>query len=237
MPSCWIVRVRCLKELGDDQARGGVLDRLCFVCDMLIDFDGNVTKSKFYEAVMHSNARLTYTQVWKAVGEKDEEARAALGPVLPHVERLHQLYQVLAKAREKRGAIEFESSEVRFLLDQKLKQWGKSYAWVPSTTGARPKFGDIFQLPPRLHQGISLDFDGDFWNTAEGGQGGKSHGNPPFDLIKRKQARQTSDVVTNEKGETLKGWLDIERFLNGPPIEAPILSRYWFSVHEVLVRR
>jgi len=93
------------------------VDRLCFVCDMLVDFDGKVTKSQFYEAVMHSHARLTYTQVWNAVGEKDEEARAQIADVLPHVERLHQLYQVLSKARTERGAIEFESSEVRFMLD------------------------------------------------------------------------------------------------------------------------
>jgi ribonuclease R len=95
------------------------VDRLCFVCDMLIDFDGNVTKSKFYEAVMHSHARLTYTQVWNAVGEKDPEAIAQVGTMLPQLERLYQLYQVLAKAREKRGAIEFSSSEVRFMLDTK----------------------------------------------------------------------------------------------------------------------
>ena len=95
------------------------VDRLCFVCDMHVDFDGQVTKSKFYEAVMNSHARLTYTQVWNAIGEKDEEARAYLGKLLPQVERLHQLYQILSKAREKRGAIEFESSEVRFMLDTK----------------------------------------------------------------------------------------------------------------------
>jgi ribonuclease R len=95
------------------------VDRLCFVCDMQVDRDGNVTGSKFYEAVMHSHARLTYTQVWKAVGEGDEAAREQLGAVLPQVERLHQLYQVLAKARARRGAIEFESSEVRFVLDNR----------------------------------------------------------------------------------------------------------------------
>jgi ribonuclease R len=95
------------------------VDRLCFVCDMQIDFDGQCTASKFYEAVMNSHARLTYTQVWNAVGEKQVEAIAQIGALMPSVERLHQLYQVLAKAREKRGAIEFESSEVRFLLDQK----------------------------------------------------------------------------------------------------------------------
>jgi ribonuclease R len=92
------------------------VDRLCFVCDMQVDLDGEVTKSKFYEAVMHSHARLTYTQVWNAVGDGDEEAIAKIGSLMPQVQRLHQLYQVLAKARKARGAIEFESSEVRFVL-------------------------------------------------------------------------------------------------------------------------
>ncbi|WP_226469993.1 ribonuclease R [Luteimonas panaciterrae] len=95
------------------------VDRLCFVCDMQIGRDGEVTKSQFYEAVMNSHARLTYTQVWKAVGEDDAEAKAQVGALLPDVQRLHQLYAILAKAREKRGAIEFESSETRFVLDNK----------------------------------------------------------------------------------------------------------------------
>ncbi len=95
------------------------VDRLCFVCDMQVGRDGEVTTSKFYEAVMHSHARLTYTQVWKAVGEDDAEANGIVGAQLPQVERLYQLYQVLAKARAKRGAIEFESSEVRFVLDNR----------------------------------------------------------------------------------------------------------------------
>lgn len=116
----------------------------------------------------------------------------------------------------------------KFRLDQWLKKWGKSHAWVPSTAGARPKFGDIFELAPRPHEGISLDFDGDLWNTAEGGQGGSKMG---FDIIKRKQARQISDVVTNDKAETLKGWVDIERFLNGPPpTTVPSWLPGWWSV-------
>ena len=99
------------------------VERLCFACDMQVDFEGNVTRSKFYEAVMRSHARLTYTQVWKAVGEADteagQEAIAHIGSLMPQVQRLHQLYQVLAKARTRRGAIEFESSEVRFVLDNR----------------------------------------------------------------------------------------------------------------------
>ncbi len=100
------------------------VDRLCFVCDMQIDRDGEVSQSKFYEAVMNSHARLTYTQVWNAVGEgvleaDKEDAIAQIGSLLPNVQRLHQLYQILSKARERRGAIEFESSEVRFVLGPK----------------------------------------------------------------------------------------------------------------------
>ncbi len=93
------------------------VDRMCFVCDMQVDHEGEVTQSKFYEAVMNSHARLTYDQVWQAVGEDDADAKSFIGAQLPQVERLHQLYQVLAKARARRGAIEFETSEVRFELD------------------------------------------------------------------------------------------------------------------------
>ena len=95
------------------------VDRMCFVCDMQVNSEGEVTQSKFYEAVMRSHARLTYDQVWKAVGENDAEARDSIGKQLPQVERLHELYGLLSKAREKRGAIEFETSEVRFELDNR----------------------------------------------------------------------------------------------------------------------
>ncbi len=95
------------------------VDRMCFVCDMQVNSEGEVTQSKFYEAVMRSHARLTYDQVWKAVGENDAEARESIGKQLPQVERLHELYGLLSKAREKRGAIEFETSEVRFELDNR----------------------------------------------------------------------------------------------------------------------
>jgi ribonuclease R len=98
------------------------VDRLCFCCDMQVGRDGVVRESRFYEAVMHSHARLTYTDVWNAVGEGIPEddrgaALAKIGALLPQVQRLHQLYKLLDRARARRGAIEFESGEVRFLLD------------------------------------------------------------------------------------------------------------------------
>jgi ribonuclease R len=92
------------------------VDRLCMVCEMRVDRDGNVSGSRFYRAVMRSHARLTYTQVWQAVGEDNAEAQAQLGDVLDPVRRLFKLYRVFARRRAQRGALEFESTEVSFRL-------------------------------------------------------------------------------------------------------------------------
>jgi ribonuclease R len=92
------------------------VDRLCMVCEMHVGFDGNVSNAKFYPAVINSHARLTYTRVWQAIGEKLPEVRAELKSILPQIEHLHQLYKILAKARQKRGAIDFDSREVKFRL-------------------------------------------------------------------------------------------------------------------------
>jgi len=93
------------------------VERLCMVCDMVVGFDGEVTRAKFYAAVMRSHARLTYTRVWQALGENNQDARGELADVLPQLEHLHQLYKILAKARQRRGAIDFDSREVKFRLD------------------------------------------------------------------------------------------------------------------------
>jgi ribonuclease R len=92
------------------------VERLAMVCDMQIDGEGEVVRSKFYAAVIRSHARLTYTRVWQAIGEKNRDACEELADVLPHLKHLHQLYRVLARARQRRGAIDFESSEVEFRL-------------------------------------------------------------------------------------------------------------------------
>jgi ribonuclease R len=92
------------------------VERLCMVCEMHVGYDGEVTRSKFHAAVMRSHARLTYTRVWQALGENNAEARSELADVLPQLETLHQLYHILAKARAHRGAIDFESREVKFRL-------------------------------------------------------------------------------------------------------------------------
>lgn len=92
------------------------VERLCFACEMEVDREGEVRTAKFYPAVMRSHARLTYTQVWQAIGEKDEAAQAGLGDLLKPVRNLFRLYKVFARRRAERGALEFESTEVSFRL-------------------------------------------------------------------------------------------------------------------------
>jgi ribonuclease R len=95
------------------------VDRLCMVCDMQVDADGAVTKAKFYDAVMLSHARLTYDKVWQVVGLNDADARHEVADVLPQLEHLHALYKAMAAQRKRRGAIDFETPEVKFRLDQR----------------------------------------------------------------------------------------------------------------------
>jgi len=93
------------------------VERLCMVCDMAISATGVIKQYRFYPAVMWSHARLTYTEVAAALFDQDKAALKTVGPLLPWLENLDALYRVLAKAREKRGAIDFETVETRMIFD------------------------------------------------------------------------------------------------------------------------
>ena len=92
------------------------VDRLCMVCEMQISAKGKLTGYRFYEAVMNSHARLTYTKVAKIL-EGDEVLRERYAALVPHLEELHHLYQALLSARHQRGAIDFETVETKFIFN------------------------------------------------------------------------------------------------------------------------
>lgn len=92
------------------------VDRLCLVAEMTISAQGELTGYQFYEAVMNSHARLTYTKVWKML-QGDEELRERYQTLVPHLEELYAMFQILAKARQERGAIEFETVENQFVFN------------------------------------------------------------------------------------------------------------------------
>ena len=92
------------------------VDRLCMVCEITISAKGKMTDYQFYEAVMNSHARLTYNKVAKIL-EKDTALCERYASLVPHLQDLHDMYQVLVKARQQRGAIEFETIESKFIFN------------------------------------------------------------------------------------------------------------------------
>lgn len=95
------------------------VDRLCMVAEMAISASGKITRSRFYRAVIHSHARLTYTTVakWLEQGHSDPTHES----LWPMIETLEQLYTILHQARQQRGAIEFDTTETKIEFDDKRK--------------------------------------------------------------------------------------------------------------------
>ncbi len=93
------------------------VDRLVMVCDMTLDAKGKVTGSRFAEGVMRSKARLTYDQVRHIVEHGDEALNERFAHVRENLDHLYEVYRLLAKKRDQRGAIDFDSSEVNFVFD------------------------------------------------------------------------------------------------------------------------
>jgi len=97
------------------------VDRLVLVCDMVISATGakagTVTAYQFYNAVIHSHARTTYTQVWEALQQSDGPSAKTLNHVVPQIRDLHELYGLLAQARRQRGAIDFDTVETRIVCN------------------------------------------------------------------------------------------------------------------------
>lgn len=92
-------------------------DRLSIVCKIHLTRQGQINRYQFYEAVVHSHARLTYNQVAAMLrGEQTKNQE-----ILPDIKNLYELYQKLSKQRTTRGAIEFDTIETRIEFDQKGK--------------------------------------------------------------------------------------------------------------------
>ncbi|AOP41846.1 ribonuclease R [Edwardsiella piscicida] len=92
------------------------VDRLCMVCEMTIAASGRLSSYKFYEAVMSSHARLTYTKVAHILAG-DPDLRAQYHALVKPLEELHALYKALDHAREERGGISFETEEAKFIFN------------------------------------------------------------------------------------------------------------------------
>ena len=97
------------------------VERLAMVCDMSINMSGVIKDYSFYPAFFRSAARLTYNQVWSWLSGEltpEEEIHRTLQP---HLQALYALFKTLLKARQKRGAIDFETVETKMLFNDQGK--------------------------------------------------------------------------------------------------------------------
>ena len=100
------------------------VDRLAMVCKMQLSAKGEIKKYQFSEATIRSKARLTYTRVAKVFEEASAEKqpeRNKLKGLATHLDTLRDIYQVLLERRKERGALDFDSAEVRFEFDDNRK--------------------------------------------------------------------------------------------------------------------
>lgn len=93
------------------------LDRLVVVCEMNIDAHGILMDYAFYEGIIHSQARLTYTQVANMLNNSEQNPKN----LLPHIKEFHGLFKKLLRQRQLRGAIDFNTVETKIVFGEKGK--------------------------------------------------------------------------------------------------------------------
>ena len=100
-------------------------DRLCLGCELVVTESGRIHRSRFFEGVIRSRARLTYAEVADALERGGHrlrhsgagaEVRGRLADTAPMLDRLRDAYEALRRARDERGAIDFDTTETRVVL-------------------------------------------------------------------------------------------------------------------------
>ncbi|RIZ65286.1 MAG: ribonuclease R [Methylococcales bacterium] len=146
------------------------VDRLCMVCELIIDDEGKVTRSKFYDAVMCSHARLTYTEVAKMLVDGDVALAEKHNALMPHLRELYALYKAMRIQRELRGAMDFDTQETRivFAKDRKIDKiipvvrndaHKLIEEFMITANSAAARFLNAKKIPKllRIHEGPSAD--------------------------------------------------------------------------------
>ena len=93
------------------------IERLTFTCEMEIDAKGRFIQHKIYKSVIRTRERMTYTDVNAILTDCTPELKERYGYLIPDIERMHALYDVLRRRREQRGSIDFDLPEAEVMLD------------------------------------------------------------------------------------------------------------------------
>lgn len=117
-------------------------DRLTISLVMSIDERGEVTDYQFYKAVIRTKARMTYDEVCKILNGQDSVLGEKYKELEPQIKLMEELAIILAKKREKRGAIDFDFPETEVELDSQ----GKPIAIIPRSRTIADQIIEEFML-------------------------------------------------------------------------------------------
>ncbi|MDB4927256.1 ribonuclease R [Mucilaginibacter sp.] len=92
-------------------------DKLCFAAVFELDEQAHIVNEWFGKTVIHSNRRFTYEEVQEVIETKQ-------GDYTSEILKLNELAYILRDRKFKNGAISFETTEVKFMLDEKGKPTG-----------------------------------------------------------------------------------------------------------------
>ncbi len=110
-------------------------DKLTFAAVFEMDTKGKVLKEWFGRTVIHSDHRFSYEQAQEVI-------ETGTGTFAEEIKILNDLHHILRKERFTNGAVNFETTEVKFKLDEK----GKPLAVVPKVRKDAHKLIEEFML-------------------------------------------------------------------------------------------
>jgi ribonuclease R len=94
------------------------VDRLVQSCLMEVDRrSGAVVRYELHDGVIHSRARMTYTDVNAILTDRDAATMDRYRELVPLFERMHELFEILNARRHRRGSIDFDLPESEIVLD------------------------------------------------------------------------------------------------------------------------
>jgi ribonuclease R len=92
-------------------------DRLTKTVSMEINFKGEVVHSRFFNSVIRSHERMTYTNVRRILVDKDEECIARYRNLVDQFKLMEELALVIYENRRARGNLDFDLPEAEIILD------------------------------------------------------------------------------------------------------------------------
>jgi ribonuclease R len=93
------------------------VDRLVQSCLMEVDRRGDVVRYELHDGVIHSNARMTYTDVNAILTGRDPAVGQRDTPLVLMFETMRDLFEILNARRRRRGSIDFDLKEPEIVLD------------------------------------------------------------------------------------------------------------------------